>query len=112
MNHLMETLKNHVSSVGVVVVNHGVFERFEEVFLELEIGEFLLFEETHSELTKRVESEEGNLRVGVTGDLGADRLSVKSYGIKGAMKREHTWLKCSPMIVHMFDHSRRIRFML
>ena len=76
LNHLMQTLEDHVASVGVIVVNHGVFERFEEVFLEFEVGELLLLEETHGELTERVESEEGNFRVGVTGDLKQEGSSV------------------------------------
>ena len=81
LNHLMKALKNHVSSVRMIVVDHGVLERFEEVFLELEVCQLLLFEETHRELSKRVEGEERHFCIRVTGDLRRGNANVsRTFG--------------------------------
>lgn len=50
-------------------MDHRVLERFEEVLLELEMRQLVLLEETHSELTKSVESKEGDVGVVVAADL-------------------------------------------
>lgn len=69
LDHLVEALEDHVARVGVVVVDHGVLERLEEVLLELEVGELLLLEEAHGKLAKRVEGKEGDLGICVASNL-------------------------------------------
>lgn len=59
-------------------MNHGVLERFEEILLELEVRQLVLLEETHSELTKSIESEEGDVGVVVAADL------IRNEGRKGS----------------------------
>jgi hypothetical protein len=85
LDHLVQALEDHVPSVRVVVVHHRVLERLEEVLLKLEVGEFFLLEETHRELTKRVEGEERDLGVGVTSDLSRQ---MKVNGWKGEEERK------------------------
>jgi len=101
-------------------VDHGVLERFEEILLELEMRQLVLLEETHGELTKSVESEEGDVGVVVAANLIRERGKGSESKDDGEGKRkrktrreeERTWLKCSPRICQMLDHSRRIRPML
>lgn len=73
LDELTEALEDHVASVHVGVVDHGVLERAEEILLELEIGELLLLEEVRGHLSERVEGEEADLDVGVAADLGRQR---------------------------------------
>ena len=50
-------------------MNHRMLKGFQEVFLELEMGQFFLLQEPHSKLTKSIEGEEGNMRIVVTANL-------------------------------------------
>ena len=47
LNMLEIQLTYHIADIRVGVVNHGVFERLQEVLLEHEMGQFLLLQETH-----------------------------------------------------------------
>ena len=89
-------------------MNHRVLERPQEVLLELEVGQLLLLQEAHGKLPQSIEGEEADVNVLVTADLASQ---VRHSPYPGAHTRL-TWLKCSPRISHIFDHSRRIRFML
>lgn len=68
LQHLLETLENlssqfsqgatdekklthHFSSVCVDVVSHGIFKRLKEIFLESEMRQLFLLQETHGELS-------------------------------------------------------------
>lgn len=59
-------------------MDHRVLERFEEVLLKLEMRQLVLLEETHSELTKSVESKEGDVGVVVAADLIRRKATAKS----------------------------------
>ena len=50
-------------------MDHGVFERPQEVFLELEMWQLLLFQEAHGQLTESIERKESNVGVLVAADL-------------------------------------------
>lgn len=54
---------HHVADIGVGVVDHGIFERPQEVLLELEVCELFLLQEAHGQLTKSVQGEEPDVRV-------------------------------------------------
>ena len=45
--HLDKASQDHILDGNSVAVCHDMFERFEEVFLELETGQFLDFHESH-----------------------------------------------------------------
>jgi hypothetical protein len=57
------------SDIWVRVVGHGIFERLQEVLLELEVGQFFLLQEPHSKLSERIQREEANVRITMTADL-------------------------------------------
>jgi hypothetical protein len=59
----------HITNLGVMVVDHGVFKRLQKVFLKLEVWQFLFLQEPHRELTKRIQSENSNMRVVVAANL-------------------------------------------
>ena len=59
----------HISNLRIRIVRHGVLERSQEILLELEMGQLLLFEEPHSKLPQRVEGKEPNMGITMTADL-------------------------------------------
>jgi hypothetical protein len=59
----------HIPDFRIHVVCHGVLEGSQEIFLEFEMGQLLLFEEPHSELSQGIEGKEPNMRVTVAADL-------------------------------------------
>lgn len=59
----------HVANIWVGVVDHRVLKRPEEILLELEMRELLLFQKAHSQLTEGVESEKSDMRVIMTTHL-------------------------------------------
>lgn len=61
----------HVSDLGVLIVSHSVFKRFEKILLEFEVGQLFFFQKTHRKLTKRIQSKESNMWIVVTADLNA-----------------------------------------
>ena len=50
-------------------MDHGVFKRPQEVFLELEMWQLLLLQEAHRQLPQRIEREKADMGVLVTADL-------------------------------------------
>ena len=50
-------------------MRHGVLERSQEILLELEVRQLLLFEEPHSKLSQRIKGKEPYMRVTMTTDL-------------------------------------------
>lgn len=50
-------------------MSHRILEWFEEIFLELEMCQLILFQETHSELSQSIQCEEANIRIVVTTNL-------------------------------------------
>jgi hypothetical protein len=51
---------------------HGELKWFQEVFLEFEMGELLLFQEPHRELPERVQGEEAHVRIVMAAHLKRD----------------------------------------
>lgn len=50
-------------------MDHRVLERFQEIFLELEMRQLVLLQEPHSELTQSIQREKANVWVVVATDL-------------------------------------------
>ena len=50
-------------------MNHGVFKRLEEILLKFEVGQLFFLQKSHGKLSQRIEGEETNFSVRVTGDL-------------------------------------------
>lgn len=63
----------HVADLWVIVVDHCVFKWLQKVLLELEMGQFFLFQKAHGELSERVQGEESNMRVIMTTYLRPNR---------------------------------------
>jgi hypothetical protein len=59
----------HISDLRVRIVRHRVLKRSQEIFLELEVWQLLLFEEPHSELPQGIEGKESDMRVTMATDL-------------------------------------------
>lgn len=70
LKHLLHTLQNHIAAVRVIIVNHCEFEGLEKVFLEAEVGEFLLLQEAHSQLSQRIKRKKSDASISVTAHLG------------------------------------------
>ena len=58
-----------VPDFRILIVSHGVFKWFQEVFLEFEVREFLLLQKSHCKLTQRVQGKAGDMEVVVTAYL-------------------------------------------
>jgi len=50
-------------------MDHGVLERFQEVFLEFEMRQLFLLQKTHGKLTQRVQGKDADMWVIVTAYL-------------------------------------------
>lgn len=50
-------------------MNHGIFEGFKEVLLELKMEQLLFFQKSHRQLTEGVQREESDMRIAVTANL-------------------------------------------
>jgi hypothetical protein len=59
----------HIPDLRIRVVRHGVLEGSQEIFLKLEMGQFLLFEEPHSKLSQGIEGKKSDMGVTVAADL-------------------------------------------
>ena len=59
----------HISNLRIRIVRHGILERSQEILLELEVRQLLLFEEPHSKLPQRVEGKEPDMGITMTTDL-------------------------------------------
>jgi hypothetical protein len=62
----------HISNLRIRIVRHGVLERSQEILLEPEVGQLLLFEEPHSKLPERIEGKEPDMGITMTTDLRDD----------------------------------------
>ena len=52
-------------------MNHRVLEGFQEVFLELEMRQLFLLQETHGKLSEGIQCKESNMGVIMTANLAA-----------------------------------------
>jgi hypothetical protein len=52
---------HHLSRIRVDIVSHCVLEGPQKVFLEPEMRQLLLFQETHSKLSQRVQRKEADI---------------------------------------------------
>jgi hypothetical protein len=103
LDHLLEALQNlnrsqmrqsvnvtikayHISDLRVRIVRHRVLERSQEIFLELEVWQLLLFEEPHSELSQGIEGKESDMRVTMATDL---RETVGKREAERSKRRPH-----------------------
>jgi hypothetical protein len=50
-DHLVEALDDHIFGIEVPAMDHGVLERLQEVFLEFEVGQLVLLQESHRQLS-------------------------------------------------------------
>ena len=63
MDHLCDTSDNHVADSGRSIALHDVFEGSQKVFLESKVCKLSLFDKLHSQLTQRIDGEEGNILI-------------------------------------------------
>ena len=69
-----------VANFRVLIMNHGIFKGFQEVFLKLKMRQFLLLQESHSKLAKRVKSKACNMRIIMTADLPRRNIAALDRG--------------------------------
>ena len=60
---------HHLSRIRVDIIGHGILKRPQKVFLETEMRQLFLFQETHGKLSQRVQSKEADVRIVMTADL-------------------------------------------
>jgi hypothetical protein len=65
----LEGTTHHFSSIRVNIVGHGILERPQKVFLETEMRQLFLFQETHRKLSQRIQREEADVGVVVATHL-------------------------------------------
>jgi hypothetical protein len=61
LDHLLETLEDHIARLRIVVVDHCMLERFQKVLLELEARKFFLFQESDCKLPQRIEGKTADM---------------------------------------------------
>ena len=69
----------HISDFRIMIVDHRVLERLQEIFLKFEVRQLFFFKESHGELPKGVQCKEANVRIIVTAHLHSIR---KHIGIR------------------------------